>query len=118
MKNRAVIFAGGEVLDYQRIRAELLPSDYILCADSGYKHCEKIGITPNILIGDFDSIEDIPQGIIIKKLAEDKDYTDTNVCLDKAIFQGFKEILLVGMLGGRVDHSLANVQLLDRKSVV
>ena len=58
---RAVIIGGGYIGDHAYIKSKIKPDDYIICADAGYDHAVKMGIEPNILIGDFDSIADLPR---------------------------------------------------------
>lgn len=86
--------------------------DLIVAADAGYKYLEKSGIKPDIVIGDFDSLGEIPSGEEVVKLNPIKDLTDTEAAVDLGIKKGFSEFCVYGALGGRVDHSLGNIQLL------
>ena len=52
---RAVIIGNGDIKDYQYIKSKIHDNDFIICADGGYNHAEKMGIVPDVLIGDFDS---------------------------------------------------------------
>lgn len=106
----AVIFAGGYILNYEAVASKIKSGSLIICADSGYRHCEKLGIKPDILVGDFDSIEYIPNDLYKISLSVDKNYTDSALAVEEAIHRGAKSILLAGMLGGRFDHSMANIQ--------
>ena len=54
---RAVIIGNGDIKDYQYIKSKINDNDFIICADGGYNHAEKMGIVPDVLIGDFDSAE-------------------------------------------------------------
>lgn len=110
--SRAVILGGGTVLDYKAAAAKIREGDFLICADSGYRHCNELGVTPQLLVGDFDSIGAVPSGIPIVTLPADKDYTDTALATEEAVARGFRELLLIGLLGGRPDHSLANIQTL------
>lgn len=88
--------------------------DYIICADGGYTLAEKEGIIPHTVIGDFDSnITEIPSFCEIICLPAEKDYTDTMVCLKHGISRGYDEFYIIGGLGGRLDHTFANLQLLS-----
>jgi len=110
--SRCVIFGGGDVLDYSAVNSQLRSDDFIICADSGYRHCEVMGIRPNLLMGDFDSIDRIPEGIHTIQHNPEKDYTDSTLAAEHALGLGATEILFVGMTGSRLDHSLGNLQLM------
>jgi thiamine pyrophosphokinase len=105
-----VILGGGEILDYAAVAAGLRSDDVIFCADSGYRHCQFLGVTPALLVGDFDSIDRLPPAIPLLTLPPDKDYTDTALAAEEAVNRGYRSLLLAGMMGGRPDHTLANIQ--------
>lgn len=89
--------------------------DFVICADRGFYYAQKLNILPNLLIGDFDSLErdiydSIPSSIEIFKHPKEKDYTDTLLCLQYALEQDFDELVILGGIGGRLDHSLSNIQ--------
>lgn len=92
--------------------------DYIICADNGMKHARKLGIHPDEIMGDFDScnLEDLSyfknMGVSIKEVPCEKDETDTELALDRAISMGATKIHIWGGIGTRIDHSLANIHLL------
>lgn len=83
-----------------------------ICADSGYRHTLRLGIVPDIIIGDFDSYSgELPEAAEIIRTVPEKDDTDTLMALKKAIELGYKDIYLFGALGGkRIEHSIANIQ--------
>ncbi len=109
-----VIIAGSPECDVQLIREHALNCDLLICADRGYSHAKRAGIIPDIVIGDFDSCGDeIDSGLEVVKLNTDKDFTDTLICADKAIEYGCDEITILSALGGRLDHTLANLYLLS-----
>jgi len=110
--SRYVIFGGGDVLDYDAVKLQLQQDDFIICADSGYRHCEIMGVRPDLLMGDFDSIGRIPEDIQTIPYNPKKDYTDSTLAANHALTLGAAEILFVGMTGSRLDHSLANLQLM------
>lgn len=84
---------------------------YIVCADGGYDIALKEKIIPDVLIGDFDSIKNpLPQNIKTVKVPVHKDVTDTALCIDYAVEQGYTNICILGGLGGRIDHTIANMQ--------
>lgn len=110
---RAVIIAGGEISNYKTIKEHIMPQDYIICADHGYDHALAMQAVPNAVIGDMDSVHtQPPKGIEVLRYKADKDKTDTHLAIDYAIEKGYKKILILGALGGRLDHSLANIMLL------
>lgn len=87
--------------------------DYILCADGGYNYARKSGISPHYLIGDFDSLKGaIDPDIKTITFPPEKDDTDTGLCLQAALDLGCDDILIIGGLGGRFDHAVANIQLM------
>ncbi|MCL2857145.1 MAG: thiamine diphosphokinase [Oscillospiraceae bacterium] len=107
------VLGAGEITDYARVAAFLAPGAFVICADGGFAHCEKLGVRPNLLIGDFDSLgEPPPPGVELITLTTEKDYTDSCHAAEVAVEWGYARILLCGMLGGRLDHTLANLQLL------
>lgn len=107
---KCAIFAGGEINDLSFI--DVL-GDFVICADSGYKYAEKLGIVPDMIMGDFDSYTGVlPENIEIYRSIPEKDDTDTLLAVKTAISRGFTEIVLYGALGKRFDHAFANVQTL------
>ena len=90
-----------------------LPDDaYIIAADSGYNTVKKLGFTPNLTLGDFDSLKEKPICGEIMTVAAEKDDTDTMLAVKTALERGFNYISIVGALGGRLDHTFANIQTL------
>lgn len=85
--------------------------DFIIAADGGYKHLMSVGMKPDLLIGDFDSLGEIPMDENIIRLNPVKDITDMNAASDAAIGRGYKELVFYGATGGRIDHTMANIQL-------
>ena len=87
--------------------------DFVICADGGYDHAQAAGIVPDYLIGDFDSLRGrIQSGIEIITFPSEKDDTDTGLCLQTALDMGYQDILILGGIGGRFDHAMANIQLM------
>ncbi|HEX6483553.1 MAG TPA: thiamine diphosphokinase [Ktedonobacteraceae bacterium] len=114
-----VIFAGGTLRPGKAVNAAIASADLILAADSGASTALQYGITPAIVVGDFDSLGSLPlqqlqeQGSKIIQVAVEKDETDTELAIDTAIEHGATRITLLGALGGpRFDHTMANVMLL------
>ncbi len=106
MKERCVIIAGAPGFS----GFTTLPGDYIIAADSGYRHAESAGIIPDLLIGDFDSLDCLPDnGIKTVRSPAMKDDTDTYLAVKHALALGYKNFLLLGTTGGRLDHQTANI---------
>ena len=107
--NRCVLVGAAGIVDYALFEKRLLPGDIFFCADGGARHLYKIGKTPDVLVGDFDSL-DVPKtaGEIVTLPAE-KDDTDTHFAAQLAFGRGHRDFLLLGMTGGRLDHTLSNV---------
>lgn len=88
------------------------PEDFILAADGGYRHCLSVGLRPHLLLGDFDSLEDLPGDIPVQTFPVEKDDTDTMLALKYGLEKGYRVFHLYGATGGRMDHTLANLQAL------
>lgn len=117
----AYIFTGGKLAvgSMDELGLHLSEADLIIAADSGYNNASRLGVRPGLLLGDLDSIDR-------KKLAPDelehiekiivpaiKDDTDTQLAVDTALSRGADEIYIIGGLGGRLDHTLSSVFLLE-----
>jgi thiamine pyrophosphokinase len=114
---RAVIFANGEMENRAAVKALIHPSDTIIAADGGAQYCQQLGLSPDVLIGDFDSLSsELLAGFeqagaqIIRHPAR-KDFTDLELALQYARSLGAIDILVLGALGARWDQSLANLLL-------
>lgn len=110
----ALIFVGGHCR-IDRIPASMRTADLIIAADSGQITAQKCGVTPHIIAGDFDSSpmpEETPAQII--RVPSEKDDTDTMLACDIAIRHGARNITILGGTGGRIDHSLSNLFLLEK----
>ncbi|MDQ3856368.1 MAG: thiamine diphosphokinase [Chloroflexota bacterium] len=114
----AFVVSGGELKEPRRFEPFARAADLTLAADSGYDHMLLMGVRPDVLMGDLDSIssaalEDARQGrIAISTFPQEKDYTDTELVLREALDRGADTILSCGAFGMRLDHLLANVLLL------
>ncbi len=107
------IFTGGEFEGYESIDVSKLKNKTIISADAGYIHAKKLGLKTNIAIGDFDTLEEIPRDVDeVIKFPKEKDDTDTMLAVKLALERGFDDIELYGALGGRLDHTFANIQTL------
>lgn len=94
------------------------PEDLVLAADGGYRALYRLGTTPDLLLGDFDSLGDVPlpANLPVLRFPVRKDDTDTGLALRYGLEQGFRDFALYGCAGGRVDHLLANLQSMARVS--
>lgn len=112
-KMRCVIISGSPDTNVEEIKSLCTNDDFIVCADSGYSFAKQAGLTPNLIIGDFDSLkEELPQNTEVVKLNTHKDDTDTEHCVMECIRRGYKDFLLLGSIGGRTDHTFANIATL------
>jgi thiamine pyrophosphokinase len=133
----AILVTNGSIRDYGSVRRTLVKSFlslsnvFIIAADGGALHCSNLRITPNVIIGDMDSIT---KGMIAKlggtagsaesaatagsdiqfiSFNQAKDESDTQLALDYLIENGFERIIVIGAFGSRADHSYANLSLLS-----
>lgn len=95
-----------------------VPGDLVLAADGGYRALYSLGYTPDLLLGDFDSLGDLPlpPDLPVLRFPARKDDTDTGLALRHGLDRGFRDFALYGCAGGRVDHLLANLQSMARVS--
>ena len=102
MNSRAVIVCGSDIGDYARVSKNFEEGDFFVYCDSGLKHQEKfketttVNITPNLIVGDFDSYKRPDTDIEVIELPREKDDTDSVFAMKEAINRGFKEFLFVG----------------------
>jgi len=114
---RAVIFANGVFSHPEIDRARLRPDDWLIAVNGGARHCQAIGLTPAVLIGDFDSIKTQErqaldqQGVTMVSYPACKDETDLELALRYAVEGGADEVLILAGMGSRWDQSLANLLL-------
>lgn len=116
-KKNICISLNGNIKNYDYIKKiiENEKYDYIIGADGGCNHLDKMSMLPNYVIGDLDSIKkDLidnyqKHNIIFKKFPTRKDHTDSELCVHLAKNLGAKKIDFIGALGGRIDHTLANI---------
>ena len=107
--NTCYIIAAGEC---GKIEFERDESDFVICADAGYRKALKNDIKPDLVVGDFDSLGKIPQLENVEVHPVVKDETDTFFALCRGLERGYKSFTIFGALGGRLDHTVANLQLL------
>lgn len=109
---RCVIIGGAPIQDYQWIRQHLLPDDFYIFCDGGLKHRQSLQVTPDLLVGDFDSWDNPKTETETIVLPREKDDTDTFFGVKEGVKRGFEDFLLIGVIGGRFDHSLGNISAL------
>jgi len=115
---RAAVVGNGRMRTPRAFREVLRRADLIICADGGVRLARAAGVVPHLVIGDLDSV-DTPalawarrRGARVIIHPREKDKTDTELAVEHAVAAGAGEIDLLGVLGGRVDHALANIALL------
>lgn len=111
-KKRCVIIGNASINNYNFLLKEIKEDDFLIYCDGGLKHLEKLNILPNLIVGDFDSFNNPNLDIETIVLPREKDDTDTMFAVKEGIKRGYKDFLLLGVIGERLDHSLANVSIL------
>ncbi len=111
MKKCAII-AGSEIKNYEWVKSHFDEDTFCIYCDGGLYHEEKLGVKPDLIIGDFDSHPVPETEVELIKLPTEKDDTDSVYAVKEAIKRGFTEFVLVGALGKRFDHSLGNMAIL------
>lgn len=114
-EKQTCMILGAAPLESGKIFREYDPKDcFVICADGGYETAKKYNITPDLVVGDFDSAGEKPTDLRVISLPVEKDVTDTMFAVMKGMSRGFRHFVLLGCLGGdRFDHSLANLEVLD-----
>lgn len=113
---KAIVVAGGDAAPEDAAR--LADADLVIAADSGAEWLDALGVRPDVLVGDMDSIDPgllerlRNEGVTIERHPEDKDASDAELAVVRAVSDGAEDVVLVGALGGgRLDHELANILL-------
>lgn len=116
-QKRIIIFANGELPNKEKARALLREDDFIIAADGGTRHAIELGRTPNIIIGDLDSLpvnlEPSTLNIELMQFPADKNETDLELAIQHALTLNPQEIIIIGALGGRLDQTLGNIALIS-----
>ncbi len=112
---RAVVFVNGNLSDLSQAKKIINKKDCLIAADGGANFIEKLKLTPNIVIGDMDSIKpELLKRYISIKYPRKKDKTDFELAIDYCLKNKFQEIIIFGILGDRIDHMMANIFLIVR----
>jgi thiamine pyrophosphokinase len=115
---RAVLFLNGDRSDVSRAAKYIKQTDLIIAADGGTEHLLTLGLLPHIIIGDNDSLSEKTRKalhnkpIVWKVFKKEKDETDSELALQYIVEEGYKDILVFGLLGTRIDHFLTNIFIL------
>lgn len=119
---KAVIVSGGKIKDFSGLKKAAADffaggAPFTIAADSGVLAALEMGFSVDIAIGDFDSYRgDLPSGARLIKFPPEKSKTDTELAVCWALDNGYKNLLILGALGGRRDHEMANISLLAKVS--
>lgn len=117
---RAVILGGGDSPSPSFVEKACDGATLVICADAGAEIARTVGIRPSVLIGDMDSVSEDTidyfktMGVEVICVSSEKDETDMQLALDYAIEKNASEIIILGGIGGRLDHTMSNIHLLAR----
>lgn len=115
---RAIIVANGDLNDRDFYRLVLMDGDYIFACDGGLSHCYRLDIMPHYIVGDMDSVDhgllDHYPDVPVLRFSNEKDQTDLELAIAHACDMGVDSLVILGGLGGRLDHQLGNVHALSQ----
>ena len=113
---KAFIYTGGKIYP-ENITEKPKADDIVIAADSGFKNAALMGVNVNVALGDFDSlregVKDIPEKTEKLTVPAEKDETDTQLAIRLALSRGADDVHVIGGLGGRLDHTLSNLAILE-----
>ncbi len=122
MAIKALIICNGKIRDYEYYKQYTENAELVICADGGANHAARMGIIPDVILGDFDSVSPeirkcycdsgCDKVIEFREFPSEKDMTDSELALDTAVEKGADRIVFIGCLGNRIDHTIANINLL------
>lgn len=112
---KAFVYVGGEIFT-EGILDHPKGDDLKISADCGYSNAKRLGAVPDFAVGDFDSadLSELPRETEVIEVPAEKDFTDTQLAVEVAIERGASSITIIGGLSGRLDHTMANLSLLER----
>lgn len=110
MKKRCILIGAGEFKEKQ---LPLEENDYVIAVDGGYQYCIDLKIKPDLYVGDFDSYQHDIEGIEILRSQPEKDDTDMMLAIQAGLERDYQEFVLYGAMGGRLEHTLGNIQCLN-----
>ena len=115
---RAVVLGGGDVAPTERLRAIAADAEIVIAADGGLRHATALGVRPDAIVGDFDSVSaaelDAHPGVQHLRHPRDKNALDLELALDTALARGARALSVIGGLGSRLDQSLAALLICAR----
>lgn len=111
---KTLIVTGGSFdISWAKDFVRTINAEYIIAADSGLKYIDELGLVPDMILGDYDSVEDglldKYKSIDIKTYPKEKDYTDTHIAIINALKAGASVIYILGATGTRMDHTFTNI---------
>ena len=121
---KTVIIANGRINDYAFLKSAISADDFVICCDGGARHAFFSDIEPNVLIGDFDSLASETldyyerKGTKIIRHPQRKNKTDLELAIDYACELETEDILCLCCLGGRIDHTMMNMQLMKKPAAL
>lgn len=110
---RCVIVGGAPIGKPEAVRPYLRGDDFFVFCDCGLRHAGPLGRAPELIVGDFDSHENPHAAVETIVLPHEKDDTDTYFAAGEALRRGYRDFLLLGLVGARLDHTLGNLGLLE-----
>ena len=116
---KAFIYTGGTICP-EGITERPKAGDLCIAADSGYRNAKALDVRIDVLLGDFDSLgepKDVDERTEIVRVPAEKDFTDTQMAVETALSRGADDLVIIGGLSGRLDHTLSNLAILEELSV-
>lgn len=110
MEGICYIVGAGSIED---LILEPADKDFVIAADAGYLHMAVLSAVPDLVVGDFDSLGMKPHHPNVIEYPKEKDQTDMMLAIDEGLRRGYQKFVILGGLGGRLDHTYANIQALS-----
>lgn len=114
---KILVAINSPISDYSKIKKKTSHYDLVIAADGAARHLQALSITPDIIIGDFDSFKTIPKEwkkVELIKYSKEKDVSDGELAINLASKKKPKELDIIGLTGGALDHTIANLELLKK----
>lgn len=117
---KGLIICGGSIKDTEYMKKYIKNIDFVICADRGGLYAKDMGILPDLLLGDMDSIphdvleEYKEKGVDMRLYPSEKDMTDSEIAVLRAVDMGADELVIMGALGSRLDHTMTNICMLKK----